>query len=121
MHMKSILFVDDSEYVLQSIERMLQSMRGDWEMKFACSGEAALALLQERAFDVVVADLKMPGTSGTEVLKTVKELHPAAACFILSGEADSQDVKKRIAAGCRLLEKPCTADTLRTALAQATV
>ena len=111
---RKILFVDDSDYVLQSIERMLEDMRGDWDMRFAGSAQAALALVQERFFDVVVSDLKMPGMSGVEVLKTVRQLHPETACFILSGDPDNEDVRKCVAEGYRLMEKPCTPEMLRT-------
>jgi len=111
--MKSVLFVDDSDYVLESIERMLEEMRGDWEMKFAGSGQAALDLVRERFFDIVVSDLKMPGMSGIEVLRNVRKLHPETACFILSGDPDDEDVKTCPAEGYRLIEKPCTPETLR--------
>ena len=59
--MKRILFVAEEENVLNGIRRMLRSSRYHWEMEFAGSGEAALEAYNERAFDVVVSDLRRPG------------------------------------------------------------
>ena len=39
---KRILFVDDERKVLDGLQRMLRSMRSEWEMEFAVSGQEAL-------------------------------------------------------------------------------
>ena len=40
---KCILFVDDEPHVLQGLQRMLRPMRRHWDMRFASSGQEALA------------------------------------------------------------------------------
>ena len=49
-----ILFVDDDPLVLQGLQRMLRSMRQEWEMEFVDGAASALARLAESSFDVVV-------------------------------------------------------------------
>ena len=58
---KKILFIDDEPNVLDGLRRMLRTMRSEWEMEFAESGQNALEILQGKAFDVVVTDMRMPG------------------------------------------------------------
>lgn len=105
--------MDDSDYVLQSIKRMLNDVRDEWDIVFAESGAHAVAHLQERLFDIVVTDLKMPGMNGIEVLKTLRLLHPEASGFILSGNLESEEVRTCLAEGYRLIEKPCSAEMLK--------
>jgi CheY-like chemotaxis protein len=57
---KKILFVDDDRNVLDGLQRMLPSMRSEWEMGFAVSRRDALEILQGKAFDVIVTDMLMP-------------------------------------------------------------
>ena len=46
---KRILFVDDEAMILEGLQRMLRSMRVEWEMEFVESAEAALRLLGPKA------------------------------------------------------------------------
>jgi len=83
--MKRILFVDDEPNILAGLKRQLRSQRKEWEMAFAESGEAALDMLSETPFDVVVSDMRMPGMDGAELLNRVKERYPETVRIILSG------------------------------------
>lgn len=71
--MYSVLAVDDEPYILQLIQWILG---GDYRVLTAPSGEAALAVLSQEAVDIVVADLRMPGMSGLELLRIVKDHYP---------------------------------------------
>ena len=77
--MTKILFVDDEVKVLEGLQRMLRSMRRDWEMAFAEGGQAALERLSQEPFDVVVSDMRMPGKDGAQLLKEVMERQAAVA------------------------------------------
>lgn len=68
-----ILFVDDEQPLLDGLKRSLRSQRNVWEMVFTSSGEEALRLADERHFDVVVADMRMPGINGAELLGRLSE------------------------------------------------
>jgi YesN/AraC family two-component response regulator len=62
---KRILFVDDEPLVLQGIKRSMRAMRSEWELEFANSGAEAVAAMTEAPFDVVISDMRMPGTVHT--------------------------------------------------------
>ena len=61
---KNILFVDDEVNVLNGLRRMLRNRKTEWNMEFVDSGAKALVLLEEKPFDVIVSDMRMPGMSG---------------------------------------------------------
>jgi len=65
------------------------------------SAEQGLVKLQEGQFDVVLLDMVMPGMTGVEFLKKVRELHlaPAPKCIVLSNQGEESDIKKATEAG----------------------
>lgn len=78
-----ILVVDDEEPIRLTMGDMLR--RRGYEVTTADNGEAALALIHQRPFDLLLLDLKMPGLSGIEVAKRARERLPEAAIIILTG------------------------------------
>ena len=70
METPKVLLIDDEVTFIGNISKML-TYRG-YEVKTAGSGEDGLKTLLESSFDVVVLDLRMPGISGMDVLKTIK-------------------------------------------------
>lgn len=106
-----VLFVDDEEMVLRGLRRMLQG-HVDWEISYATGGEQALRLLREGDVDVVVADMRMPGMDGAQLLSLVQERYPAAARIVLSGHSDQQAVLHLVRPAHQFLSKPCTRETL---------
>lgn len=68
--MPAVLFVDDEQLILKSIERSLHEE--SYERYFASSGEEALLILEKRLIDVLVTDMRMPGMKGLDLLKTAK-------------------------------------------------
>ena len=108
-----ILFVDDESNVLLGLRRMLRHMRNDWEMEFAESGREALDILAGDSFDLVVADMRMPGMDGAELLNEVMTKHPAVARFILSGQSDEAKIMRCVGQTHQLLSKPCDGELLK--------
>jgi HD-like signal output (HDOD) protein len=117
--MKRILFVDDESKVLEGLRRMLRSQRHEWRMEFAAGGAEALDRLAAAPFDVVVTDMRMPGTDGAELLKTVMRRYPATVRIILSGQCQRQAVLKCVGFAHQFLTKPCDSQTLKSAVARA--
>jgi DNA-binding response OmpR family regulator len=78
-----ILLVDDEEPIRLMLGAMLR--RRGYDVTTAADGEAALALLHQRPFDLVLLDLKMPGLSGIEVAQRARALQPEVALLILTG------------------------------------
>jgi CheY-like chemotaxis protein len=65
------------------------------EAEAAESGERALARLKERAFDVVLLDMVMPGLTGLELLKSIHEMEQAKTtkCIVLSNQGEQADIE----------------------------
>ena len=72
---RSILIVDDERDMLQLLKRSLEP---DLKCRIATarSGKDALNLISEQAFDLVLADIKMPEMDGLELLELIKRDHP---------------------------------------------
>jgi DNA-binding response OmpR family regulator len=68
---KRVLIVDDEESTRLLLGRILEAIPG-LESTLADSGEAALKLLAERPFDLIVLDLMMPGIGGIEALTRIR-------------------------------------------------
>jgi len=116
---KNILFVDDEPKVLNGLRRMLLPYEAFWEMEFASSGVAALELLASRSFDVIIADMRMPGMNGAELLNEVARLYPHMIRMILSGTWE-QDLRMQAAMiAHQYLSKPCDAAVLKATLDRA--
>jgi YesN/AraC family two-component response regulator len=87
--LKRILFIDDENYILTAIERMLRQSQGRWEMRFANSGESALVALDASTFDVVIADMRMPDMDGIALLGFIRGRFPLTGRIILSGYSEA--------------------------------
>lgn len=111
--MRRILFVDDEPRVLDGLQRLLRPQRQVWEMTFALGGEAALALLEEQSFDVIVSDMRMPKIDGATLLRHVREHYPHMARIVLSGYTEFDAVLRTVPVAHQYLTKPCDAQQLR--------
>lgn len=116
MDKKRLLFVDDEPMVLKGLQRSLRKMRAEWDALYVESGEAALNLLTSRPVDVVIADMRMPGMDGAQLLEIVKDRHPQVVRIILSGQLDRDMTLKTVRVAHQLLAKPCDMTVLRDAL-----
>ncbi|MFP4580632.1 MAG: HDOD domain-containing protein [Candidatus Sumerlaeia bacterium] len=116
---KRILFVDDEPRILEGIQRMVRSMRKQWDFEFARGGSEALGLLMREDFDVIVTDIKMPLIDGAELLNSVKKLYPSVVRVVLSGHADKDMILKLSGCVHQYLSKPTNPDKLKTVLARA--
>src|SRR6185295_19425398 len=99
--------------------RSLRPMRHEWEMFFASSGEEALTFLATQSVDVIVADMRMPGMDGMELLTQVRRRHPDVVRITLSGLDQDGLAKAVIGLAHQTLLKPCDTDSLRGALKRA--
>jgi len=117
--MKKVIFVDDEPNILQGLGRMLRSLRHEYEMFFAAGGKEALEIMQGQQFDVVVADMRMPGMDGAELLNIIQKKHPQAIRIMLSGQADEISILRTVGVVHQSLAKPCDPEKLKRILLQA--
>ena len=115
---KHILFVDDEQYVLDGLRRMLRSMQSEWEMRFARSGHEALVLLAGTPCDVIVSDMRMPGMPGEALLAEVRNRYPAMIRLALSGQSDKEIILKSVGPIHQFLQKPCDEQTLKSTISR---
>jgi CheY-like chemotaxis protein len=81
---KKILVIDDDVLVTKSIVKYLK-VKG-YEVESADSGKTAIALAQGLAFDLVVADIRMPEMNGLEAIRKIREINS------LQGRARPQEI-----------------------------
>ncbi len=113
-----ILFVDDEKRVLNSMRGLF---RREYELFLTSEGAEAVRIATENEIDVIVADQRMPGMTGIEVLGRVKEKSPRTVRILLTGYADPTAVEGSINIGevFRFLSKPCPPKMLRETLSLA--
>jgi DNA-binding NtrC family response regulator len=83
MEMLRVLVVDDEAVIRESLRRSLE--KEGCRVETAPGGHVGLELMQEREFDIVLTDLKMPGMGGMDVLKAIKVLQPDVPVIIITG------------------------------------
>lgn len=106
-----ILLVDDEFVFTQNMARLLAN-RG-YVVTAVSSGDAAIQALEEKDFDVVVLDLKMPGMDGITTLKEIKKLGLFTQTLILTGHGSIDSALEAIKLGAYdYLTKPCEIDEL---------
>lgn len=89
MERMRVLVVDDEEELVSTlIERL--ALR-DIEADGVTTGDAALRRLQNREFDVVVLDVKMPGIDGLELLRKIRKMRPGLQVILLTGRGSARE------------------------------
>jgi HD-like signal output (HDOD) protein len=121
---KHVLFVDDEQQILDGLRNVMRKHRSSWETTFVSSGAAALEHLASHGVDVVVSDMRMPEMDGAQLLTLVRELYPATARIVLTGQASRSDLLRVLPIAQQILSKPCDPNVLsatieRTCKAQA--
>jgi two-component system, NtrC family, sensor kinase len=113
-----VLFVDDDESNLVVCEA---ACADKFEVLTASSAEAALEHLQREEVGVIVADQRMPGTSGVELLERVRLEYPDTVRLLITAYTDVQAAVAAINRGRvrRYLRKPWEADELRAEIGDA--
>ena len=116
---RTLLIVDDEEHIVSSLRRLLRS--SGYTIVTAGNGAEALAKLAEHEVDVVISDQRMPGMTGVELLRRVRELHPETVRIVLSGYTELQSITDAVNEGAiyKFLTKPWDDERLRAHVAEA--
>jgi DNA-binding NarL/FixJ family response regulator len=94
-----VVIADDHAVVRQGIRGVLEDVEGLQVVAEAGDGDQALALTLEHEPDVVVLDVSMPGTTGLEVAKELRERGSAVRVLVLSMHDDPEYVLEAVRAG----------------------
>ena len=85
-----ILIVDDHMVVREGLKRILADVEDIQVQAEAGNSVEALALLRERDFDLVLLDLSLPGRTGLELLRMIKDEQPKLPVLVLSAYSEDQ-------------------------------
>jgi len=103
---KTVLFVDDNEELLRSLERGL--LDESYNKLFATSGKEALEILKRNKVHVIVTDMLMPEMTGLELLKIVSKEYPDITIMVLTGYEMNTELRNAFEQGeiFKLIPKP---------------
>ena len=97
MRYRSILVVDDDESLCRVTELQLQE--AGYDVLTAPNGEEALRLVEAESPALVITDLKMPGTSGLDLLKKIRESFPDTSVLLITAFGTVQSAVEAMKAG----------------------
>lgn len=112
--MHSILFVDDDPLVLRGYRRSLAEYDGVWDADFASSAQEALIKLKTHHFDAVITDMHMPVMDGLQLLEAVSQSMPQVMRFVLSGNANENQVLRSTPLVHQMIPKPSDMERIYT-------
>ena len=112
-----VLVADDHTIVREGLKQIL-AMSGDLAVAGeAVNGNDVLKMVREQLWDVLVTDMSMPGRSGIELIKLVKEARPKLPVLVLSMYGEDQYAVRAIRAGASgYLNKESASEQLVTAI-----
>ncbi|MEI6831155.1 MAG: response regulator [Candidatus Omnitrophota bacterium] len=94
-----ILIVDDEEAVRDLFSELLK--KEGYKTNTCATGEETLELLKKENFDVVLLDIKLPGVSGLEVLKNIRDSYSNLPVVMITGFGYDEDlISKTKQLGC---------------------
>lgn len=115
--MKQILVIDDTKNIRILLEACLNA--AGYAVETAADGEQALQLLQTKSFDLLFLDIKLPGLSGTEVLRRLDRLGIKLPVVVMTAFATVKNAVECTKLGAvAYLQKPFTAEKVRQLLDQ---
>ena len=114
----NVLVVDDEEQFLKVFSQRLEG-RG-MKVDTSTSGEEALTKVKGKDFDAIILDLAMPGLSGIETLKRIRNENPDLQIIILTGHGSIEKGVEAIKEGAvDFLEKPADVNKVMEKISEA--
>jgi len=115
----SILIVDDEESVRDSLYSWF--LEDGFRVECAENAKKALTILEYDQFDIILADIKMPGMDGLEMLRRIKSLKPDAIVIVMTAFATVDTAVKALKDGAYdYVTKPFDPDDLTHLIRNAT-
>jgi DNA-binding NtrC family response regulator len=102
---REILLVDDNEEFLDSTKDVLEDE--GYEVFTAKNGEDAFRMVRERPFEVILMDIKMPGSSGVETFIEMKSINPAVKVIMVTAYSIESLIRQALEEGAyAVFKKP---------------
>jgi PAS domain S-box-containing protein len=115
-----VLIADDETTLCELIKTALEQESDEYEISAAYSGTQALSRLAERAYDVLVTDIRMPDMDGIQLMRRARELQPDLQTIVITGHGDMDNVVEAMRAGAgNYLRKPIESEVLHFAVLKA--
>jgi DNA-binding NtrC family response regulator len=104
---KKMLIVDDEETLTYSLYQSFILSQKEYEVITAASGDEAREKLNDKEFDLVITDIKMPGRDGLELLSLIKSKYPATEVIVMTAYGSPEKREEALQRGARFyIEKP---------------
>ncbi|WP_225072347.1 sigma-54 dependent transcriptional regulator [Desulfuromonas sp. CSMB_57] len=117
-NISQILVIEDEPANREAIALLLGN--AGYQVKTAESGENALELLKKNAFEVILTDLCLPGVSGIDILKKVKEDSPYTNVILITGKGSAESAVEAMKEGAfDYITKPLHFEKLQVLIAKA--
>ncbi len=117
---QSMLIVDDDEVFRERLARSIRE-RG-YDVRTAGNSKAALDLAREESPELAVLDLRMPGGTGVELLRDLKQIDPSTKILILTGYGSMATAVEAVKLGAEnVVPKPADADDIIAAFEKADI
>ncbi len=111
-HKPRILVVDDEPNICRLLQELLS--RQNYLIDTCANGQEALAKANAAAYDMVISDLKMPGISGIELIRSIKTISPNTAAVLVTGYATVETAVEALRHGADdYVTKPFNIEELR--------
>ncbi len=103
---RHILVVDDSLLARMMLKKFISKLRPDWILCEAKDGNDALEKIGGKIVDIALIDYNMPGISGIELAKKVKEQFPKAGMALITANIQDYIINEAKAMGISFISKP---------------
>jgi DNA-binding NarL/FixJ family response regulator len=112
-----VLIADDQRVVREGLSMLVALIDGVDVVGAACDGAEAVRLAEAQHPDVIMMDLRMPGTDGIAATADLRERLPTARVLVLTTYADQDAILPALQAGARgYLTKDASAEQIETAI-----
>jgi len=115
-----LLIVDDDESMVLLLKETLLTDTEVYEIETAKSGEEAVIKIAQQPFDLIIADLKMPGIDGLEVIRAARAMSPSTRVILMTAYGSTEvEAEARRLQVYEYVTKPFLAEEMRQVVQQA--
>jgi signal transduction histidine kinase len=105
-----VLLVEDDELALTTTAQLLEELGAT--VTKARSTEEALSRLGSESFDLLIADYRLPGSSGVELVRHARQRRPDIAAAVITGDPSIEELRRLVESDTDVIQKPVRADRL---------